>query len=75
MLKHSKRFSRKKRSKGYISRYKKKSENNILLINSWNEWGENMAIEPGNLLNDNYLLLLKMNLLQYLSSYNNIDVI
>ena len=58
-----------------LKNYKKKSENNILLINSWNEWGENMAIEPGNLLNDNYLLLLKMNLLQYLSSYNNIDVI
>lgn len=29
MLKHSKRFSRKKRSKGYISRYKKKSENKV----------------------------------------------
>ena len=37
--------------------------NKILLINSWNEWGENMAIEPGEMNGYKYLLLLKSNLL------------
>ena len=47
----------------------KKSEldelNKILLINSWNEWGENMAIEPGEMNGYKYLLLLKSNLLSF----------
>jgi hypothetical protein len=37
--------------------------NKILLINSWNEWGENMAIEPSEMNGYKYLLLLKSNLL------------
>jgi hypothetical protein len=31
----------------------------ILLINSWNEWGESMAIEPSNEQGTYYLDLLK----------------
>ena len=42
-----------------------KELNKTLLINSWNEWGENMAIEPGNINKHKYLLLLKSNLLSY----------
>ena len=38
----------------------------ILLINSWNEWGENMAVEPGEMSGYKYLLLLKSNLLSFL---------
>ena len=38
----------------------------ILLINSWNEWGENMAIEPGEMNGYKYLLLLKSNFLAFL---------
>ena len=38
----------------------------ILLINSWNEWGENMAIEPGEMNGYKYLLLLKSNLLSFI---------
>jgi len=41
------------------------NKNNILLINSWNEWGQNMAIEPGNLTHYKYLSLIKANLLSY----------
>ena len=38
----------------------------ILLINSWNEWGENMAIEPS-LNNDNFFLnLLKFKLIKFI---------
>jgi hypothetical protein len=33
--------------------------NKILLINSWNEWGENMAIEPGKNKKSFYLNLIK----------------
>jgi hypothetical protein len=42
-------------------------ENNILLINSWNEWGENMAIEPGEINKTKFLSLIKSNLLSFLS--------
>jgi hypothetical protein len=31
----------------------------IILINAWNEWGENMSIEPGNKLKDYYLNKIK----------------
>lgn len=52
-----------------LKKYKKnKIDNNILLINSWNEWGENMAVEPGNLLHYKYLSLFKINLLSFLST-------
>jgi len=40
--------------------------NKILLINSWNEWGENMAIEPGKMNGTKYLQLLKSNLLSFI---------
>jgi hypothetical protein len=40
--------------------------NKILLVNSWNEWGKNMAIEPGNINNYKYLLLIKSNLISFL---------
>lgn len=33
--------------------------NKIMLINSWNEWGENMAIEPGNTNGYLYLDMIK----------------
>ena len=47
--------------------YKDKDEiNKIVLINSWNEWGENMAIEPGNINLNKYLLLLKSNLYRFI---------
>ena len=52
-----------------LSKYKKESNeiDKILLINSWNEWGENMAIEPGEINKTKYLSLLKSNLLSFLS--------
>ena len=34
----------------------------ILLINSWNEWGEQMSIEPSNERGDYYINLIKTNL-------------
>ena len=52
--------------KKVLEQYKsgQKSElKKILLINSWNEWGENMAIEPGEMNGYKYLLLLKSNFL------------
>jgi len=39
--------------------------NKILLLNAWNEWGENMVIEPGNLFGYKYLSLIKSNLLSF----------
>jgi hypothetical protein len=36
----------------------------IFLINSWNEWGENMAIEPSNEINLYYLELINNSLKQ-----------
>ena len=50
--------------KNYINKIKSnfnKYNNNILLINSWNEWGENMAIEPSENLKTYYLDLIKSN--------------
>jgi hypothetical protein len=43
--------------------YSNKSK--IFLINSWNEWGENMAIEPSNELKYKYLEILFNNLKNY----------
>ena len=47
-----------------LNKYKNKNSelNKILLINSWNEWGENMAIEPGEIYKTRYLSLIKSNL-------------
>ena len=52
-----------------LSKYKNQSSelDKILLINSWNEWGENMAIEPGEINKTKYLSLIKSNLLSFLS--------
>ena len=40
--------------------------NKIMLINSWNEWGENMAIEPGEINGYKYLSLLKSKLFSFI---------
>ena len=40
----------------------------ILLINSWNEWGENMAIEPGIINNTFYVDLIRSSLLRFLAT-------
>jgi len=54
-----------------LQNYKGKDVNNdILLINSWNEWGENMAIEPGNINHYKYLSLIKNNLLSFCADDN-----
>ena len=43
--------------------YKKyKNNSKIILINSWNEWGENMAIEPSNEYKYKYLEIIYENL-------------
>lgn len=39
----------------------------ILLLNSWNEWGENMSIEPSNEKGMSYLNMIKMGLLQFMN--------
>jgi hypothetical protein len=55
--------------KKVFNKYKKKNRdelNKILLVNAWNEWGENMVIEPGNLNSYKYLNLIKSNLLTFL---------
>jgi hypothetical protein len=39
----------------------------ILLINSWNEWGENMAIEPSEENGDLYLNMIKFKLLKFIN--------
>jgi len=41
--------------------------NKILLLNAWNEWGENMSIEPGEINGYKYLQLLKSNLLSFIA--------
>jgi len=38
-------------------------ENKILLLNSWNEWGENMAIEPSAEKDVTYLNMIKFGLM------------
>ena len=53
----------KKLIKNTINSYKKNINSSeidkILLINSWNEWGEKMAIEPSNERHFYYLDLVK----------------
>lgn len=39
----------------------------ILLINSWNEWGENMAIEPSEENDELYLNIIKFKLLKFIN--------
>ena len=41
-----------------LNKYIKKSENDLILINSLNEWGEKMAIEPSNEIGFYYLNLI-----------------
>ncbi len=43
-----------------LDKYKNTSKNNILLINSLNEWGEKMAIEPSNELGFYYINLINL---------------
>ena len=49
-----------------IYKEKRNESDKILLINSWNEWGENMAIEPGEINKTKYLSLIKSNLLSFI---------
>jgi hypothetical protein len=42
-----------------------KMKDGIVLINSWNEWGENMSIEPGTFTKNSLLLMIKYHLLYY----------
>ena len=48
----------------YKSKSKSKLKNcneldSIILINAWNEWGENMCIEPGDKMKNYYLNKIK----------------
>jgi hypothetical protein len=51
-----------------LSRYKLPREeiNKIMLLNSWNEWGENMAIEPSTEKGYSYLNMIKFALLRFM---------
>jgi hypothetical protein len=51
-----------------LARYNLKREeiNKIMLFNSWNEWGENMAIEPSTEKGYAYLNMIKMALLRFM---------
>jgi hypothetical protein len=50
-----------------LTTYKQnKKKTDILLINSWNNWGENTAIEPGEINKKKYLSLFKSNLLSFI---------
>jgi hypothetical protein len=51
-----------------LSRYKSEREeiNKIMLLNSWNEWGENMAIEPSTEKGYSYLNMIKFALLRFM---------
>jgi hypothetical protein len=51
-----------------LARYKSNREeiNKILLINSWNEWGENMAFEPSIEKGYTYLNMIKFALLRFM---------
>ena len=42
---------------------KYKNESKVMLINAWNEWGENMCIEPSNENGFEYLELIRKLLL------------
>jgi len=62
-------FNQQKYVNKILNSYKNRKNNNdeinkILLINSWNEWGENMSIEPGEINKYNYLNLLKVSLIK-----------
>ena len=59
-------FNKRKFIKKIVNNYKKNKSSdveNILLINSWNEWGEKMAVEPSEEYGYYYLNLLR----EYLS--------
>lgn len=45
------------------------SSQDCFLINSWNEWGENMAIEPGTINGSFYTTLLKQQFAYYLNDF------
>jgi hypothetical protein len=47
---------------------KKALRKDIVLLNAWNEWGEDMAMEPGTHTGDTRLLMLKHNCLPFLSN-------
>ena len=51
-----------------MARYKLKRPeiNKIMLINSWNEWGENMAVEPSREKGYTYLNMIKYALLRFM---------
>lgn len=51
-----------------LARYKSNREeiNKIMLFNSWNEWGENMTIEPSTEKGYAYLNMIKMALLRFM---------
>ena len=51
-----------------LSRYKLPREeiDKIMLLNSWNEWGENMAIEPSTEKGYSYLNMIKFALLRFM---------
>ena len=51
-----------------LARYKLEREeiNKIMLFNSWNEWGENMAIEPSTEKGYSYLNMIKFALLRFM---------
>ena len=54
--------------KTHLKYYKKERSqlNKIFLVNSWNEWGEGMAIEPSNETNMFYLELINKCLINIL---------
>jgi hypothetical protein len=61
--------------KKIIQNYKKNNKSNvenILLINSWNEWGEKMAVEPSEECGYYYLNLLRENLVELPKNYPNL---
>jgi hypothetical protein len=47
---------------------KYKNDSKIFLINSWNEWGENMAIEPSNEFKYAYLEIIYNNLKEFINN-------
>jgi hypothetical protein len=51
-----------------LARYKSHREeiNKIMLFNSWNEWGENMVIEPSTQKGYSYLNMIKFALLRFM---------
>jgi hypothetical protein len=47
-------------------KFKRPEINKIMLINSWNEWGENMAVEPSQEKGYTYLNMIKYALLRFM---------